>query len=319
VTVFGTTTVRTRPGRLIHPGFVAVDLGVGIGLSMIDGYVFQPGHVFETSQSIATQWPLLAMATVGVAYGPVVGGLLGLLLGPAELVGALLNRYDTWDTPQVVSIFATSLFFAACGVVIGWLARQLKRVESEIADRRARDEVGRVLHDTVLQTLALVERRAASLDPDLANAARVADHDLRAFLFGTGGRERADLEGRIRAEVERVRRGHSTAVAVNVLDDGCRVPGNDQDLIARAVGEAVANALEHAGATNVVVYAETDEHGQVFASVHDDGIGFDPASPRQSHGIDRSIVDRMTSIGGRAEITSSAGNGTEVCLWSSGA
>lgn len=316
LTVTSTVLVRRSPERLLHAPFVIADLAFAIGLSVIDGYVFEPGHVFATTQSIATQWPLIAMATVGVAYGPVVAGLSGLLIGPAEWLGAELNGFDSWGTPEIVSIIATSLFFAACGVVFGWLARLLQRVEGEIADRRARDEVGRVMHDTVLQTLALVERRTAESDPDLALTAREADRDLRSFLFGSAGRDVADLETRVRAEVERIRAGHDTPVTVNVIDDGCRLDARDQDLIARAIGEAVANALEHAVASRVVVFVETDDVGHVFGSVDDDGMGFDPASPRTSHGLDESVIGRIDSIGGRVEISSAIGSGTEVCIWS---
>lgn len=312
----GTVLLRRQPARLLHAPFVIADVAFAVGLSAIDGYVFEPGHVFATSQSIATQWPLIAMVTVGVAYGPVVAGLGGLLIGPAEWAGAELNGFDSWNTPEIVSIVATSLFFGACGVVFGWQARLLKRVEGEIADRRARDEVGRVLHDTVLQTLALVERRSAADDPELAAAARQADQDLRAFLFGSAGRAVADLETRVRAEVERVRTGRDTPVTISVLDDGCRLPDRHQDLVARAIGEAVANALEHAVANRVVVYAETDDEGHVFASIDDDGMGFDPATPRSTHGIDESMLARIASIGGRVEISSSIGSGTEVCIWS---
>ncbi len=316
LTVISSVLLRRHPERLLHAPFVIADLTFAVGLSIIDGYVFEPGHVFATSQSIATQWPLIAMATVGVAYGPVIAGLSGVLIGPAEWLGAELNGFDAWGTPEIVSIVATSLFFAACGVVFGWLARLLKRVEREIADRRARDEVGRVMHDTVLQTLALVERRTAESDPDLARTAREADRDLRSFLFGSAARETADLETRVRAEVERVRSGHDTAVTVNVVDHGCRVDARDQDLIARAIGEAVANALEHAVASRIVVYVETDDDGHVFASVDDDGMGFDAVSPRTSHGLNESVVGRVESIGGRVEISSGIGRGTEVCIWS---
>lgn len=318
LTLLSTWLVRSDPERLLSLPFVLAEVALACVLSVVDGWVFEPGHVFATSQSIATQWPLIAMATAGVAYGPIVAALLGTLVGPAELGGALLNEYDDWGTPQVVSIVATSIFFAILGGVFGWQARLLKRAEGEIADRRARDEVGRVLHDTVLQTLALVERRATDTDPELAAAARQADQDLRAFLFGSAGRRVVDLRSRVRAEVERVRDGHDTPVTVSVLDDGCKLPDRHQELIARAIGEAVANALEHAVANRVVVFVETDEHGQVFATVNDDGMGFDPATPRDTHGIDESMLARVASIGGRVEISSAIGSGTEVCIWSSG-
>ena len=318
LTATSTWLVRTSPERLLSITFVLAEVGLACALSVVDGWVFEPGHVFATSQSIATQWPLISMATAGVAYGPVVAALLGTLVGPAELGGALLNEHESWGTPEIVSIIASGLFFAILGGVFGWQARLLKRVEGEIADRRARDEVGRVLHDTVLQTLALVERRTKDSDPELASAARHADQDVRAFLFGSAGRRVADLESRVRAEVERVRAGYDTPVTVSVIEDGCRLPDRHQELLARAIGEAVANALEHAVANRVVVFVETDDDGRVFASVNDDGMGFDPATPRDTHGIDESVLARMASIGGRVEISSAIGSGTEVCIWSGG-
>jgi signal transduction histidine kinase len=314
LTAFSTVLVRSHPERLLHLPFVATEVGLALGLSVVDGFVFEPGHVFATTQSIATQWPLIAAATAGVAFGPYVAGTLGLLVGPAELGGAVANDHGSLSTGEVVSIVATSLFYGALGAVFGWQSRLLKRVEGEIADRRARDEVGRIMHDTVLQTLALVERRAATHDPELAAAAREADQELRTFLFGSAARERADLEARVRAAVERVRRGSDTPVTVSVLDDGCRLSDDHQDLVARAIGEAVANALEHAAASRVVVFVETDERGQVFASVDDDGRGFDVAAPRDNHGLTESIIGRIESIGGRVTVTSGHA-GTEICLW----
>lgn len=310
-----TLLLRSRPERLIHLPFVIAEVGLALALSVVDGYVFEPGHVFETTQSIATQWPLIAAATAGVAFGPLVAGLLGALVGPAEWAGAALNGVHDLTFGQALSLLATSLFYAALGAVFGWQARLLKRVESEIADRRARDEIGRVMHDTVLQTLALVARRAATSDPTLAAAAREADLELRAFLFGSTSRVDADLEARVRAAVERVRRGHDTSVTVSVIDDGCKLDGDRQELVARAVGEAVANALEHAGAQRIVVFVETDDAGHVFASIDDDGHGFDPGAEREGHGLDESIIGRIESIGGRVSVTSSP-SGTEICIWS---
>ena len=120
-------------------------------------------------------------------------------------------------------------------------------------------------------------------------------------------------------EVERVRAGSPTPVVINVVEDGLRLGTHQQDLMARAIGAAVANALEHAAASRVVVFVEAADDGSAFASVSDDGVGFEPAAPRapNSHGIDESIVARVESIGGRVEIRSSPGRGTEVCLWSS--
>lgn len=314
--VFATVAVRRAPQRVMSPRFAIVEGGLAFALSAVDGWVFDPGHVFETSQSLATQYPLISMATVGLTFGPWIAASLGALLGPAEWWAAELNEFGPWGLRHVFSIIATSIFFAAAGALFGWLGQLLRTVEGRIADQRARDEVGLVLHDTVLQTLALVEQRTGDQDPELARAARDADRDLRRFLFGASALPADDLEGRIRYAVERASRDHDIAVTVNVVDLGCDVDPAGQEAIAGALGEAVTNAIKHASPTMIIVFAETDDDGQIFASVRDDGVGFDPTAVRRGQGLEGSITGRMVTTGGRAEITSTPGTGSEVRVWS---
>ncbi len=320
VSAWTTWAVRNEPARLFDTGFLVVEATLAIGLSVVDGWVFEQGHVFEVSQSLATQYPLIAVVSIGLARGPIIAGSLGLLLGPAEWAGAVLNEFDDWGTRHVISLVATSLFFAAAGVVFGWQAQLLRQAEADIADRRARDDIARVLHDTVLQTLALVERRTADSDPDLARTAREADRELRRFLFGSTSRADDTLEQRVRSAVERAARHHDAAahvpISVSVIDTALPPPVNVAEAIAAAIGEAVANALEHASPSRIVVFVETDDDGDVFASVRDDGCGFDVDEQRASHGIDQSIVARIRDVGGRSEVVSATGTGTEVRVWS---
>ena len=315
-----TWAVRTDPVRLFGTGFLVVEAMLALGLSVIDGWVFEPGHVFEVSQSLATQYPLIAVVSIGLARGPILAGAFGLLVGPAEWAGAVLNEFDDWSARHVVSLIATSLFYAAAGAVFGWQAQLLRRAEADIADRRARDDVARVLHDTVLQTLALVERRSADTDPELARTAREADRELRRFLFGSATHAGATLEQRVRAAVERAARHHDAAanvpISVSVIDTAPPPPDDVANAVAAAVGEAVANALEHAAPSRIVVFVETDDDGDVFASVRDDGCGFDTGAQRIGHGVDQSIVARMHDVGGRADVVSTLGTGTEVRVWS---
>ncbi len=314
--VFATVAVRSAPGRVMSARFAATEFIIAFVLSTVDGWVFDPGHVFETSQSLATQYPLIALATAGLTFGPWIAASLGVLIGPAELWAAELNAFAPWSLRHTFSIVATSIFFACAGALFGWLGRLLRRVEGKIADQRARDEVALVLHDTVLQTLALVEHRTGDDDPELAQAARHADRDLRRFLFGASALPADDLEGRIRLAVERSTRDHDIDVTVNVLDLGCNVDTEGQEAIAGAVGEGVTNAIKHASATSIIVYVETDDDGQVFASVRDDGAGFDPQSIRRGQGLDGSITRRVEAIGGRVDIVSAPSTGTEVRVWS---
>jgi signal transduction histidine kinase len=313
--IAATIAIRVAPHVLVTRAFAVAEVALALGISAIDGWVFDPGHVFETSQSLATQYPLIAMATAGLAFGPWIAAGLGALVGPAELWAAELNQFAPWSMRHWFSIVATSLFFAAAGGLFGWLSRLLRRVETQIADQRARDEVALVLHDTVLQTLALVETRTADHDPQLALAARTADRDLRRFLFGAAALPADDLAGRIRHAIERSTRDHDVDVTVNIVDLGCSAGRAAQEAVAGAVGEAVTNSIKHARATSIVVFAETDDDGEVFASVRDDGVGFDPSTVSRGQGLNGSITARMSGVGGRSELASTPGAGTEVRIW----
>ncbi len=313
--MLGTVGVRRAPDRLMSPAFATVEGGLALAFSVLDGWVFDPGHVFETSQSLATQYPLVAMATLGITFGPWVAAAIGALVGPAELWAALLNEFEPWKLRHTMSIIATSIFFAASGAVFGWLASLFRRVEGEIADQRAKDEVAQVMHDTVLQTLALVEQRTATSHPDLAEAARSADREVRRYLFGAATRERHTLESRVRSAVERSSAHHDVDVTVSVLDDGCSASPTAQQALAGALGEAVTNAIKHASGSRIIVFVETDGDGEVFATVRDNGPGFDPAVVEPGEGLSGSITRRLADVGGHSEVVSQPGQGTEIRLW----
>ena len=85
--------------------------------------------------------------------------------------------------------------------------------------------------------------------------------------------------------------------------------------MAGAVGEALTNAGKHGAASRVTVYAEPSDDGGLFCSVKDDGAGYDTATVPDGIGLSRSVRGRMAEIGGRAEVASAPGFGTEVRLW----
>jgi signal transduction histidine kinase len=99
-----------------------------------------------------------------------------------------------------------------------------------------------------------------------------------------------------------------------VLDDGCTASAAEQNAMAGAIGEAVTNAIKHAEASSIVVFVETNDSGDAYASVRDDGIGFDTADGA-GRGIIGSIHERMADVGGRSTVRSTPGQGTEVELW----
>lgn len=313
-----TVAVRARHHWLFSPALLVAESVYAVALHVVDGAVYDPGHVFAVSQNLAVEWPLLVVLTLAFAAGPLRAATFGLIAGLAKFGGAHLNEFDDYSTKHFVSVASTCVQLVIVGIVGGRLAVLLRRVETEEVARKAKDEVARTLHDTVLQTLAVVDRRVGASDPELAAMARQADRDLRHYLFATTS-DTVGVDDGIRAAAsaaqQRFDPSAQVEVVVNLLTDGLSLGSAHCDAIVGATGEAIANALEHAAPRRVVVFAEADDDGHVFVSVRDDGCGFDRAAPSAGRGIVGSIEGRLADVGGRAEVVSSPGHGTEVRLW----
>lgn len=169
------------------------------------------------------------------------------------------------------------------------------------------------LHDSVLQTLALIQRHAE--DPaQVVGLARAQERELRHWLLGRA--DPGDEPGSLRAGLERaahdVEARHSVRVETVVVGD-CPLDVRIGSLVA-AAREALTNAAKFAQVAQVDLYAEAgDERVEVF--VRDRGVGFDPATvPDDRQGIRSSIRQRMDRHGGQAFVRSAPGQGTEVEL-----
>jgi signal transduction histidine kinase len=192
------------------------------------------------------------------------------------------------------------------------LARSLAAEQTERIRSQERADVGAHLHDSVLQTLALIQRSAE--DPkQVAALARRQERELRGWLAGGDSREPGDRLGAAleaaATEVEAVAGGSVEVVAVG----DCPLDERGGAVVA-AAREAMLNAAKFAGEAPVSVYAElSEERIQVF--VRDRGAGFDPtAVPQARRGVRESIIGRMRRTGGRAAVRSLPGGGTEVEL-----
>jgi signal transduction histidine kinase len=313
VTVGATVALRTRPEVLLQPPAVLVELAVGAALVLADGLAFGEGHAFSTSQSLGSVWPLVGIFSAAVALGP-VAAIAGAALGLCRVAAVLLNGAEIDTGGRVLSVLNTTVFYAIAGGVGGYAVRLLRRAEREISAARTRDELARTLHDGVLQTLAVIERRAD--DPALARIAREQERELREYLYGAdrgAGSRASDLATSLRGAAARFEDSFGGRVEVLVADDLPTIAG--ADALTGAVGEALVNAGKHGRARKVVVFVEPAEDGGVFCSVKDDGSGFDPASTRRGIGLTESIDGRVREAGGRTEVRSRPGSGTEVCLW----
>jgi signal transduction histidine kinase len=317
VTVWLTLLLRRDPAAMLRPAPVAAELACGIALVLCDGWAYGSGHAFATSQSLGVGWPVAGVLTAGIAWGSAAGGLAGVGMGIARFGSTLANgvALSSLTGARTTSLVSTAVLYASAGAVAGWVATLLRRAETQISAARAREEMARTLHDGVLQTLAVFERRAD--DPVLARLAREQERDLREYLFGlanapvgAGG----DLGSALRATAGRFEDNFGGRVQVLVADDLRALRPDAVEALAGAVGEALTNAGKHGAAARVTVYVEPDDDG-VFCSVKDNGCGFDVAATPEGIGLTQSIRGRLSEVGGRVEVRSRPGDGAEVCLW----
>jgi len=317
VTIGLTGRLRLGPAAMLHPVPVVTELVCGFALVLCDGWAYHSGHAFATSQSLGVGWPVAGVLTAGIAWGPLGGGGAGIAMGAARFGSTLANgvHVSALTGARITSLVSSAVLYASAGAVAGYVARLLRRAEHEISAARAREELARTLHDGVLQTLAVVERRAD--DPALARLAREQERDLREYLFGASPQRTGaggDLGSALRATAGRFEDHFGGRVEVLVAHDVPALERTAIDALAGAVGEALTNAGKHGAADRVTVYVEPHDHG-VFCSVKDNGRGFDVATTREGIGLTRSIRDRVSDAGGRVEVRSRPGEGAEVCLW----
>jgi signal transduction histidine kinase/phage shock protein PspC (stress-responsive transcriptional regulator) len=210
---------------------------------------------------------------------------------------------------------AVAAVLIGLGVVAGpWVWRLVLQVADERRERirsEERAEMAAHLHDSVLQTLALIQRTDDA--DEMASLARVQERELRTWLYGktpVGGADSLSAAlDHVASEIERTHRRRVEVVMVGDcrLDDGVRA-------LVHACREAMVNGARHSGARGVSVYVEVEDDA-VNAFIRDQGVGFTRAGvPADRHGIAESIEGRMERNGGLALIESEPGRGTEVRL-----
>jgi signal transduction histidine kinase len=232
----------------------------------------------------------------------VIGGAAAFLSANRELATATI----------FFPIFVT---IVGLGLVLGpWVWRLAQQVSDERRERirsEERSEMAAHLHDSVLQTLALIQR--SDTPREMTSLARVQERELRSWLYGKSGGTVADtLAVAVDSMAGRVEEHHQVAVEAIVVGDA---PMDERlRALVDACGEATTNAAKHSQTATISVYVEVEDDA-VTAFVRDQGKGFDPdLIPADRGGIRESIQGRMERHGGRAEIFTVLGDGTEVQL-----
>ena len=232
------------------------------------------------------------LAAIGAVALLSSDGTTSTLLAPGAVAGALLLIAGPW----------------VWRLAIDRDAERTARIRSD-----ERSDVAARVHDSVLQTLALIQRHANE-PRRVASLARRQERELRGWLYGDQpiGDANASLVAALSAAAGDVEELHGVRVEIASAGD-CPVDG-PLGAVVLAAREAMTNAAKFAGVEEIDVYVEvTDEEVAVF--VRDRGAGFDRAAvPADRRGLVESIEGRLERAGGRATIVSSPGEGTEVEL-----
>ncbi|MDT7724398.1 MAG: hypothetical protein QOI21_974 [Actinomycetota bacterium] len=329
-------TVKER-----QQAFALIALGVGLAVGTntlsgaISGWVAVPLAVAligaavvwrEADESQRRRWRDGAKGSVA---GAVMGGggwsaAVRILAGVALVmsgIAVVLFRSGSLDQVQfaLIAVLATLVGVAVLTVPF-WL-----RLVRDLGDERSarirtdeRAEIAAHLHDSVLQTLALIQKQADS-PREVARLARGQERELRGWLYGPAG------YGKSNKDVPGGRLSEALAAACGEIEDtfAISVPQvvvGDAELdepltaLVMAAREAIVNAAKHADVDEVSVYAEV-EPSAVTVFVRDRGKGFDPdVVPADRHGLADSIRGRMERNGGSCRLRTAPGDGTEVQL-----
>lgn len=323
----GLEAASRRGARTSRPRDRRREIGVALSLCLVGGggIVLLQNAGFWLSPRIF--WPLL-VAGSGVALlwwqadhsGDWIAGhgwraWLRLLLGGFLLAMAVsLSLLQSGVAGAVDDVLgAIVLAVGGASLVVGpWLLRLTRDLRLERRERirsQERADVAAHLHDSVLQTLALIQRQAG--DPQrVTQLARTQERELRTWLFESTPTEGATLRSSLQRVVSEVEGSHQVPIELVVVGDAAL--DDPVSAIIKASREAILNAAKHSGAERIDVFAEVQPDA-VEVGVRDRGRGFDPDNiAHDRRGVRGSIVDRLARHGGRADVRSSPGHGTDL-------
>jgi signal transduction histidine kinase len=257
--------------------------------------------------------PLTSLLDPGVEQP----GRVRILIGVSLLVGGLAFMASTIGPVAELGAVLLAVALTGLGLLVAFgpwvrrLAQDLGHERRERIRQEERAEMAAHLHDSVLQTLALIQR---SDDPvRMGLLARHQEGELRDWLYGNMPLDGVDLVSTaLRGIASKVEQDHQVPVDVVTVGD-ITLDESIRPLLG-AANEAMVNAAKHSGADRVSAYMEVDEESlQIF--VTDQGKGFDPNNVGSDRkGIENSIIARAGKAGAKVTVDSEPGEGTEVMI-----
>jgi len=306
------------------------NLAVGLGLLIVGGVLFAQQHGVNLRLGVLV--PLLAVAVgallawsklddadrdkwlAGSGQGRRAGLVrLGIGIALASIGTVVLATQGRgfaglWDVG-----IATVAVLAGAGLIVApWGVRLWSDLRAEQAQRireTERADLAAHLHDSVLQTLALIQRKADD-SAEVIRLARAQERELRGWLYAGPRGSQASLASAVTEVAHEVEDLHGIPIELVVTGDRPLDVGGTA--LVRALREALLNAVRH-GAPPVSAYVEVGSGG-VEAFVRDHGSGFDlDAVPQDRFGVRESILGRMSRHGGSAALRRLE-HGTEVSI-----
>ncbi len=308
----------------------AVMWGLLTGLDQLRGRDTDPTWI-TVGDAILASYAILAPEAAG-SSDLFYGGFPGIAVAVAAVRGrrwgwtvawvlsaVTLARFEVADLSDVLSRLSQLVAYLMLAGIVGWAVHVIYQTDAarrlaEDAEARAEEKsrVAAHLHDSVLQTLALIQRE--SVDPARVVAlARRQERELRDWLFGTTGLESAGLAEAVRRVAAEIEESYRVKVEVVAVGEASSLHPAAEALVG-AAREAMINAAKHSGAETISVYVEADAT-LLRLFVRDRGVGFDPeAVALDRRGLHDSIARRVVQVGGTSEIRSTPGQGTEIYL-----
>lgn len=300
-----------------RPAWVIAEIVIVVALMWSNRLVASAHWAADNQTWPTTLWATNPTISAALEFGPAGGMVTGLVVMATNFA---VKNYFTLN----LSHNATLIVEIALGLAIGMAADTARRAHAELqeairlsAATEERERLSRHVHDGVIQVLALVTKRGREIGGPAAELADLAGQQERALrrLISSVDFSRDEDAGTVdvRALLARRKTDHVTISLPAISVDLDQHTAEELDA---AVGNALDNVRQHAGPQARAFVLLEDLADAVMVSVRDDGVGIAPGRLEQAAGeghagVSKSIVGRLVSLGGTAQLTSEPGEGTE--------
>ena len=295
--------------------FIVADLVVALVLMGLSGPILGVSVFASDYLALPAYWAICAPLVVAMAYGVIPGAVAGGVVG-----GILVVVTPSWEPALWSWVVVFALLGAGVGVLVDLLLASVgerDRAFAETASLAERERLNRIVHDGVLQVLALVEREGPGLGARgvrLATLAREQESRLRVLLL-----DRNPLEAPVSDQVDITSvldRHESSTVTVSAMAERVMVSSREALEIDAVVTEILANVAKHAGPAARAWVLLEHEGRELIISLRDNGVGakaedITKAGDRGHIGVRDSVLGRIRDLGGQAVVRAAPGRGVD--------